>query len=191
MKDKKLRRVNNVLSMVVVMLAMYIFMLPFWLQINWWFKHNAPLISRSPALALPQEPIPEQNTLVIPKLNMRQPILEGKNATTVDHGVWRRPNTATPLGSGNTVLVGHRFTYQGAAVFYHLDKLTVGDIIRVYWEGKIFDYKVTQTKEVSPAESSVEAPTDSRQLTLYTCTPLWTAKHRLVVIAQPIEGAAR
>jgi sortase (surface protein transpeptidase) len=33
----------------------------------------------------------------------------------------------------------------------------------------------------------VEAPTDEHILTLYTCTPLWSAKDRLVIKARLIN----
>jgi sortase A len=80
-------------------------------------------------------------------------------------------------------LVGHRFTYAGAAVFYNLDKVKSGDQIIVYWHGKAYEYKVFNISQVSPNKASVEAPTNESILTLYTCTPLLTAKDRLVIQA--------
>lgn len=84
------------------------------------------------------------------------------------------------------MLVGHRFTYDGNGVFYHLDKLKVGDQLAVFWEGKKYQYTVTETKVVPATATEVEDQTQDPQLTLYTCTPLWSAKDRLVVIAKPL-----
>ena len=52
------------------------------------------------------------------------------------------------------------------------------------WEDKEYDYKVTSIREVPPTAIEIEAPTDANIVTLYTCTPLWSAKNRLVVVAE-------
>jgi sortase A len=185
----KLRQINNFLSVIVIMLALYIFVWPLLPQFMWWVKHDAPVVSYSASNTIPSEPVPAENTLLIPKLDLRQPINEGNSLAAANHGTWRRPQTATPSETNNTVIVGHRFTYKGASVFYHLDKLTIGDKIVVYWEGQAYHYEVIATKIVPPSDGSVEASTNQKLLTLYTCTPLWTAENRLVIIAKPTEGA--
>lgn len=102
------------------------------------------------------------------------------------YGVWRLPYTSTPDKGGNTVLVGHRFTYtEPQGVFYFLDKIRVGDAITVYWQGKPYEYVVMSTSVVPPTDLAVEAQTTTPRLTLYTCTPLWTAQNRLIVVAEP------
>lgn len=186
-KDWTLRRFNNGLSLLVVLLAAYILLWPLLPEIRWWLKHDAPIVSSSPSANVPVEPIPSENTLVIPRMDLRQPILDGSGIDTVNRGIWRRPLTSTPSELGNTVLVGHRFTYQGASIFYHLDKLALGDNILIYWQGKAYNYKVSTIKIVFPNDANVEASTAERQLTLYTCTPLWTSAQRLVVIATPTD----
>jgi sortase A len=125
--------------------------------------------------------------LIIPALNMREDIHEG-DIRALRLGVWRLPHTSTPDAGGNTVLVGHRFTYRGEAVFYHLDKVHEGDPLTLHWHGKIYTYKVAAIKTVPPTEVSIEANTDQPLLTIYTCTPLWTAKNRLVIQARPVEA---
>lgn len=183
-----MRQFNNYLSIIVIAAALYILISPFTPQIAWWIKHDAPFVS-SPAInTVKAEPIPDQNTLVIPKIDFRKPILEGQGVETVDRGVWRRPQSALPPEIGNTVIVGHRFEYGGQKYFYHLDKLATGDLIRVYWEGKVYDYTVVTTKIVPATDISVEGTSDQKLLTLYTCTPLWSAKDRLVIQALPIKG---
>jgi LPXTG-site transpeptidase (sortase) family protein len=44
-----------------------------------------------------------------------------------------------------------------------------------------------ESKIVDPSAVEIEAPTTQKQLTLYTCTPIWTAKERLVIIAKPTD----
>lgn len=183
-----LRRFNNLLSLAVIGLALYVIVWPIWPQIAWWLKNDAPLVSSAPPNVLSEdEAIPDENTLVIPKINLRDTILEGESTATVDNGLWRRPRSIVPPAEGNMVIVGHRFSFRGQNHFYHLDKLALDDPMRVYWDGEAYDYRVAEIKVVPATEVSVEQPFDRRMLTLYTCTPLWSAKDRLVIVALPSE----
>jgi LPXTG-site transpeptidase (sortase) family protein len=85
------------------------------------------------------------------------------------------------------VITAHRFMYRGVHnTFYHLPKVEIGDIVTVRWEGQDYRYQIKETKIVTPDQTSIEAPTEEPQLTLYTCTPLWKSTHRFVVIAKPL-----
>lgn len=189
-KSSRLRKFNNVLSVVNIVLALYILIAPFWLMISFRIRDAANI---RPALvkaetAQTSVAVPADNTLVIPALNMQETIHEGSDESVLSKGAWRRPASGNPKAGGNFVVVGHRFTYAGSAVFYHLDKLKQNDDIVVYWEGKKYVYKVTETKIVTPNQTEIEKNTDKNILTLYTCTPLWTAENRLVVIAELQEA---
>lgn len=183
-----LRRINDVLTVVVVVFSLYIIMAPFAPDIAWWAQHEAPIISK-PATVAPITTIPTDNTLVIPSMAFSEPVHEGPNKWTLHYGVWHLPFSSTPDKGGNTVFAGHRFTYHDPAIFYHLDKVKIGDSITLYWNKKKYDYKVTTILTVKPTETSVEQPTDKPRLTIYTCTPLWTSKYRLVVEATPVEAS--
>ncbi len=102
-------------------------------------------------------------------------------------GTWHRPNTSNPGETGNSVIIAHRYTYRGASTFYNLDKLKNDDEIIVYRQGKEYDYAVTDVKTVPPSAAEIEKSTGDTRLTLYTCTPLWNAKNRLVITTKPIE----
>lgn len=188
-----LRRFNNMLSMVVVMLCLYVLLAPMFPQAAFWWRKS--VVKKSPPLVTAAEGkgpevMPAENTLVIPRLQMQQTIHENKNAQWgLAKGVWRDPKSKTPGSRDNTVLTGHRFTYAGAAVFYHLDKLQTNDELILYWGKKKYIYRVQTIKVVPPTENSVVAATQDETLTIYTCTPLITAKDRLVVIAKPVEEA--
>lgn len=127
------------------------------------------------------------NKIIIPSIKLDKKINEGKNIAAANTGPWRLPYTSTPEEGGNTVIVGHRFSYVNpdAASFYMLDGVNLKDKIYVVYDHKLYQYKVVDIKVVSPSEISVEAKTDKPRLTLYTCTPLWTATDRLVIIAEP------
>lgn len=182
-----LRHLNNCLSAVVVALCLYVILAPFWPKLALQVQKDPPLVvqEKSPSA---NPVIPKQNTLVIPKLKLQQEIFEG-GEWMLNKGVWHTPDTGSPL-SGNMVLSGHRFTYGGPAVFYHLDKLKEGDPIIVYWQGNKYQYSVTSSFVVKPTEREVLAPSDKPVLTIYTCTPLWSAKDRLIIRAE-MTGVTR
>ncbi len=134
---------------------------------------------------------PQDNRLIIPKLALNQHIYSGSAWWLVNKGVWALPNTSTPPFGSNTVMAAHRFTYDGPSIFYSLDKMALGDKIVIYWQKKEYDYTVKQTKVVPPTGTYILKGTDQPQLTLFTCTPLWSAKDRLVVVAKLDEKATQ
>ncbi len=186
---------------VITLVSLYLILMPFIPLIPYYFRE---LTGKN--VYLPQETdgssesgltserredleneIPEVNTLEIPTVGIKVPISEGSNDSALDRGAWHRPGTGTPVVGGNMVVTGHRFKYLPPSnlTFYHLDKVVVGDGVVVYWDGKRYDYLVKKIFVVTPDRIEVEASTAEHQLTLYTCTPLWTAKERLVIIAEP------
>jgi len=185
----KLTRVNTLLLVAILLVNGYIVILPvipkfvFWLQ-----EHNTQHIKQlkqsvaSPIAANTARPA--ENRLIVPSMAFDQQIFEGPSMATLRKGLWHRPGTSTPDKDSNTVIVGHRLTYSNPkGTLYNLDKVHTGDDIAVWWKGKRYRYTVTETKVVTPDQTSVEAPTERPQLTIFTCTPLWLPKDRLVVIA--------
>lgn len=191
----KLKIVNNCLTILIALIALYIVAAPFLPQIQWWVSHDSPIknivhqTEPSPADLPAAEQQVGGNMLFIPSLEMQEPI-HGGSIGALSKGVWRVPHTSSPEKGSNTVLVGHRFTYQDpTGVFYHLDKVRLGDKITLHWQGKVYEYKVTETKVVPASQLSVEDATSEPQLTLYTCTPVWSVENRLVIVAKPTEEA--
>jgi sortase A len=69
-------------------------------------------------------------------------------------------------------------------MFNRLDELEVGDGIVVETADGSFEYTVFKKHVVEPDDLSVLNKNDrDRVLTLITCTPLYTATHRLVIHA--------
>lgn len=136
-------------------------------------------------------PVQQQNHIVIPAMLLDTPIYEGSvqnQYKILDQGIWRYPNGSTPDKGGNTVLIGHRFTYTNPkGIFYYLNKLKTGDEIGLWWSDKEYLYKVSTISVVPPTDTAIEKPSTIPQLTLFTCTPLWSPKDRLVVVAQEIQ----
>lgn len=185
-----LRRINHILTVMLVGVGVYIMAAPLWPQASWWVKYEAPVISKSPQpefKSVAKSQIPPTNMLVIPRLDLQKIIHEGQSEKTLNQGAWHRPGTGTPE-DGNMVIAGHRFNFGGQSMFYHLDKMRVDDEIGVYWKGEAYTYRVTKIEEVTADDVSIEQPSEDRRLTIYTCTPLWSAKNRLVVHAKLIKG---
>lgn len=194
----RLRYANWLLIFLILIINGYIIVSPLLPQIDLWRrKQQTQAVAGLPYQTKTDQgknddrkEIPADNRLVIPKLALDQHIYQGSSPKLLNKGVWARPNTSVPPEGGNTVLTGHRFTYDGPATFYSLDKMAKGDKIVIYWQGKEFDYTVTETKVVGPEAIEIEKATKGEQLTLYTCTPLWSAKNRLVVVAK-LDGQSQ
>jgi LPXTG-site transpeptidase (sortase) family protein len=194
------RQANYLMAAVIIIIDGYIDVSPVLPQLDLWRRRHASAavaglpyqtkLDKNSSTENKRNPTPTDDRLVIPVLAIDQKILSGKNPYIVNLGVWARPNTSTPPKGSNTVLVAHRFTYKGPSIFYSLGNLKKGDKVVVYWSGKEYDYTVNASRIVDGTDLSVEGPTKQAELTLYTCTPLWTAhpQYRIVVTALPDGG---
>lgn len=130
---------------------------------------------------------PQANQVIIPSMGLDKSIYDGpasQQYQILNEGIWRLDTGSTPDKGGNTVLIGHRYTYTNPqGVFYYLNKVKIGNEIGVWWGNKKYLYKVSDIKEVPPTDTAIENNTRRPELTLFTCTPLWWPKDRLVVIA--------
>lgn len=199
-----LRKINNVLLVAVILVNLYVIAVPFFPQLLFHFQQgqgkqqaledqlkpkkntSATTPTQTPAPTAPvAAPSVQGNHVIIPSMLLDQPIVEDTNVyRALDKGVWRWPGGSTPDKGGNTVLVGHRFTYtKPKGVFYFMDKVHQDDTVGVVWDGKTYVYKVNGTQVVAPTETGILDPTEQPTLTMYTCTPLWLPKNRLVVTA--------
>jgi len=196
----KLSKINNVLLTLIILVNGYIILAPLLpAVIFWWDNRGGARVDQltaevhAPANAQPDaKPAPpEPNHVIIPSMLLDQPIYDGPVSQTysiLDKGIWRWPNGSTPDKGGNTTLIGHRFTYTNPkGVFYYLNKVKIGDEIGVWWNNKKYVYKVATISEVPPTDTAIEDNTPDPELTVFTCTPLWLPKNRLVVVAK-LEG---
>jgi LPXTG-site transpeptidase (sortase) family protein len=190
---RKLSRINSILLLLIILVNGYVLLAPL-APLGWfWWEHRAGMeiklsqqirIIKDGSTARIQKPMP--NTLIVPSMLLNQPILEGTNMYAVlAKGIWHWPYGSTPDRGGNTILIGHRFTYTNPrGVFYFLNNVGVGDEIGITWNNKPYIYRVAEIEVVAPSDVHIIMPTSRPTLTLYTCTPLWLPKDRLVVIAQ-------
>ncbi|PKN02938.1 hypothetical protein CVU76_02845 [Candidatus Dojkabacteria bacterium HGW-Dojkabacteria-1] len=113
-------------------------------------------------------------------------IFEGTDAKTMDTGFWHFPISHHPGQRGNSVIIGHRYAKlpPDKDTFFNLDKVKIGDRITVEQYNNSFTYIITDTKVVEKNDISVLQNYDDYRITLITCTPLWTADQRLVIIGK-------
>lgn len=146
--------------------------------------------------AIPDEPaasaavVPEtasaDRRLLIPKIGVDIPIVEGRDEEALLRGAWRIPQTSDDPTKSNMALSAHRFRFlpPSSTTFYLLDKLGVGDEFTLLWRGRTLTYTVTQTRIVEPNAIDVLNPTSEPTVTLITCTPLFSTAQRLIVIGK-------
>jgi sortase A len=134
------------------------------------------------------DPILERlNTmLTINSIDVEGNIFQGRDSNTMDRGFWHFPTSAYPGQQGNSVIIAHRYLKMPPAkdTFFNLDKVKKGDNIVVQQEGNKYTYIVSEVKIVEKNDISVLQDTTEHQITLITCTPLWTSKQRLAVIGK-------
>lgn len=125
--------------------------------------------------------------LLMPQIGISAPIVEGSTQEALLHGAWHIPGTGSPF-AGNMVLAGHRFAYlpPNNTTFYNLDKLKLHQYIFIGWDSQLFTYQISKIIVVPPTDIAIEEITPTPTLTLYTCTPLWSAADRLVIVAKEI-----
>ena len=131
-----------------------------------------------------------RNTLIIPKIGVKIPIIESDNEKYgLDNGAWRLPESSIPGENGNIILTGHRFKYLPPSnlTFYLFHKLEIGDIASIIWNEKTYYYRVKEIKTVGKDDISILKQTKKPTLTMYTCDPMYSTKNRLVIIAELTE----
>jgi LPXTG-site transpeptidase (sortase) family protein len=131
------------------------------------------------------DPILEKlNTqLHIDSVDIEGNIFQGINSKTMDKGFWHFPTSVYPGQKGNSVIISHRFLHVPPAkdTFFNLDKVKKGDSVVIEQENDKYTYIVSDVKIVEKNDVSVLQNSDDYQITLITCTPLWTSHQRLVV----------
>lgn len=132
--------------------------------------------------------------LSIEKIDLELPISEGISEAQLKVSPGHVPQTP-PIGdTGNAVVAGHR-SYEYGQHFNRLGELETGDLIHYQSrDGEQMMFAVFDILEITPGDQSAfeqpdggRLPDDAQILTLYTCTPIRTATHRLLVRAERIS----
>ena len=125
--------------------------------------------------------------LTIERLDIRLPVMNGTDETKLRLAIGRVPQTAAIGEIGNAVIAGHR-NFAFGSMFNRLDEAAIGDIIEFQaLNGEIIRFKVFEILIIHPSDQvTFIQPQDISIITLYTCTPVREATHRLIVRAEKI-----
>lgn len=122
----------------------------------------------------------------IPKIGLDQLIVQGVGLADLRKAPGHYPSTPLPGEQGNAAIAGHRTTY--GAPFNRLGELVDGDEILVATVKGTYTYTVGRVHVVKPNQVEVLDPTPTPVLTLTTCHPKYSAKERLIVVANLAPG---
>ena len=125
--------------------------------------------------------------LKIPKIGLDVLVVEGTTPAALRAGAGHYPSTPLPGEVGNVGIAGHRTTY--GRPFNRLDQLRPGDVVELDTPIAVYTYKAVAPFAghgnpwvVLPTDVGVVAPIPGkRMLTLTTCHPKGSARHRLVM----------
>ena len=149
-----------------------------------------PEPSRGTAFAIVRVP-------VLPRLVDGWNVVEGVELRQLRKGAGHMPWTPLPGQRGNAVISGHRTTH--GAPFHEFNDLEPGDRIEVETATGVHVYEVRLVKIVRPEALWVTNPDGPKRaglagggagawLTLTTCHPIASARQRLIVFAQMVDG---
>ncbi len=135
---------------------------------------NLPSLEHGEALA----------RIEIPRIGVDDIVVAGVETRDLKKGPGHFPDTPLPGQLGNSAIAGHRTTY--GQPFRNVDRLAVGDEIRVTTLSGVYVYRVTGQQIVSPSDYQVVATTDPTRanLTLTSCHPAFTARERIVIFSE-------
>ena len=111
--------------------------------------------------------------LEIPAMELTMPVYLGASDTHLAAGTAVLGNTSAPIGGDNTncVIAGHR-GWRGADYFRHIDKLAVGDTVKLTNLWETLTYTVADIQIIQPHEvDKIKIQPNRDLLTLLTCHP--------------------
>ena len=125
--------------------------------------------------------------LTIEAIDLQLPIAEGVDEATLRIAPGRVPQTAQIGEVGNAVIAGHR-NYTFGSMFNRLGELDIGDIVLYQARnGELMEFVVFEVAVIEPHDQiAFLQPVNDSIITLYTCTPIRIASHRLIIRAQRI-----
>lgn len=126
--------------------------------------------------------------LRIPTVGVDVVVVEGTTISALRAGAGHYPNTPLPGEEGNVAIAGHRTTY--GRPFANLDRVHPGEEIALDTPLGTHVYRVSREPYVvANNDWQPIAQRPGKTLTLTTCHPKGSARQRLVVKAELIDGA--
>ena len=131
--------------------------------------------------------------LEIPTMELTMPVYLGASDDHLAAGAAVLGNTSAPIGGNNTncVIAGHR-GWRGADYFRHIDKLAVGDTVKLTSLWETLTYTVADIQIIPPHEvEKIKIQQGRDLLTLLTCHPYASGgKQRYVVYCESFHSSS-
>jgi LPXTG-site transpeptidase (sortase) family protein len=184
------RAIKISIAILIMLVGAYLLLLRFAPQLP-----NVPVINSSNLELKPKSSPDIRNRIRIAKINLEMPFYTGDNIAVLDKGAWHRwPERGDPKIGGNFILSAHRFEMgltpsqtRNKSPFYNIHKLSVGDSIEIFYEGRWYSYKIDKKYEVKPTALYIETASGYAKLTLYSCSLRGAADGRSVIEALPVQ----
>ncbi len=139
--------------------------------------------------AIDQKPIGDLR-IKIPRMKVNSPVLQGRDSTALlKQGFWVYPNSSE-LGKGEVVLLCHRryFGRTDPRTCWYIDRMQQDDEIFMYFNGTELKYRVVGINIFDAEDPLIYAKsTDDDYIKISACTPLFSNKQRLVVLAKRVK----
>lgn len=128
----------------------------------------------------------EGNRIEISSINLYEKIYIGYSTSLLEYGAVIEPGFEE---RNNLIIYGHRFSnrYPLKKYFFDIDKINLGDVVRVYLKGTTYEYEVENIFEIQPFDTWILSDTNNQKLTIITCTPVLNPKNRLVIISKLVR----
>ena len=127
--------------------------------------------------------------LEIPAMELTMPVYLGASDAHLAAGAAVLGNTSAPIGGDKTncVIAGHR-GWRGADYFRHIDKLAVGDTVRLTNLWETLTYTVADIQIIQPHQiERIKIQSNRDLLTLLTCHPYASGgRERYVVYCEKL-----
>ncbi len=125
--------------------------------------------------------------LRIDKLNLLAQVFDNTESGSLYDGVGVIESTELPSSKPGTTcaIAGHRGGVNEELSFLNIDKLEIGDEIKITTKDEVLIYKVTGSEIIEPDDwSKFTREEDKSKLVLMTCHPYPTDKERLLVYSE-------
>lgn len=127
--------------------------------------------------------------LEIPAMELTMPVYLGASDAHLAAGAAVLGNTSAPIGGDNTncVIAGHR-GWRGADYFRHIDRLAVGDTVKLTNLWETLTYTVADIQIIQPHEvDKIKIQPNRDLLTMLTCHPYASGgRERYVVYCEKL-----
>ncbi|MCA9360693.1 sortase [Candidatus Nomurabacteria bacterium] len=112
--------------------------------------------------------------------------------TALLDGVVRHPDSASLTQEGNVFILGHssylpKVFNKNFQAFNGIQDLVWGDIIKVYSEDSVFEYRVEKVYRANAQDVTVPIAGEGHRLTLATCNSFGSVDDRYIVEAKQIS----